>query len=44
MKKETTDNKGNVINMECKKCEEKEYSKNRFIKGHQRYQCRNCGY
>ncbi len=30
--------------MECKKCGGKEHSKNGFIKGHQRYKCKNCGY
>ncbi len=44
MKKGNTDNKGDVINMECKKCGGKGYSKNRFIKERQRYKCKNCGY
>lgn len=44
MKKGNTDNKGNVISMECKKCGWREHSKNEFIKGHQRYKCKNCGY
>ena len=30
--------------MECKKCGATEHSKNGFIKGHQRYKCKNCGY
>ena len=30
--------------MECKKCGGKEHSKNGFVKGHQRYKCKNCGY
>ncbi len=30
--------------MECKKCEGKEHNKNGFVKGHQRYKCKNCGY
>lgn len=30
--------------MECKKCGVTEHSKNGFIKGHQRYKCKNCGY
>lgn len=30
--------------MECKKCGGKEQSKNGFVKGHQRYKCKNCGY
>ena len=30
--------------MECKKCGETKHSKNGFIKGHQRYKCKNCGY
>jgi len=44
MKKGNTNNKGDVISMECKKCGGKEHSKNGFIKGHQRYKCKNCGY
>jgi len=30
--------------MDCKKCGGKEHSKNGFVKGHQRYKCKNCGY
>ena len=30
--------------MECKKCKVVEHNKNRFIKEHQRYKCKNCGY
>jgi len=30
--------------MECKKCGGIEHSKNGFIKGHQRYKCKKCGY
>ena len=30
--------------MECKKCGGKEHSKNGFVKGHQRYKCKNCAY
>ncbi len=30
--------------MECKKCGGKEHNKNGFVKGHQRYKCKNCGY
>ena len=30
--------------MECKKCGATEHSKNGFIKGHQRYKCKNCAY
>ena len=30
--------------MECKKCGGTKHSKNGFIKGHQRYKCKNCGY
>ena len=30
--------------MEYKKCRETKHSKNGFIKGHQRYKCKNCGY
>ena len=30
--------------MECKKRGATEYSKNGFIKGHQRYKCKSCGY
>lgn len=44
MKKENTNNKGNAISIECRKCGQKKHSKNRFIKSHQRYKCKNCGY
>lgn len=30
--------------MECKKCGGKAHNKNGFVKGHQRYKCKNCGY
>lgn len=30
--------------MECKKCGGIEHNKNGFVKGHQRYKCKNCGY
>ena len=30
--------------MECKKCGGKEHNKNGFVKGHQRYKCKNWGY
>lgn len=30
--------------MECKKCGGEEHSKNGFVKGHQRYKCKSCGY
>lgn len=30
--------------MECKRCKGTEHSKNGFIKGHQRYKCKKCGY
>ena len=30
--------------MGCKKCGGEEHSKNGFVKGHQRYKCKSCGY
>ena len=30
--------------MECKKCGGKEHNKNEFVKGHQRYKCKNYRY
>lgn len=30
--------------MECKKCGGSKHSKNGFVKGHQKYKCKECGY